>query len=68
MNISSFMKKYDLDEESDTIGASTAIKIILDIINYDEIMGNTDNYFNFASQMGLTKNVGVSLNSSEPLI
>ena len=67
MNISSFMKKYDLDEESDTIGASTAIKIILDIINYDEIMGNTDNYFNFASQMGLTKNVGVSLNSSEPL-
>ena len=33
------MKKYDLDEESDTIGASTAIKIILDIINYDEIMG-----------------------------
>ena len=62
-----FMKKYDLDEESDTIGASTAIKIILDIINYDEIMGNTDNYFNFASQMGLTKNVGVSLNSSEPL-
>lgn len=67
MDISSFMKKYDLDEESDTIGASTAIKIILDIINYDEIMGNRDNYFNFASQMGLTKNVGVSLNSSEPL-
>ena len=32
-----------------------------------KLWGIQNNYFNFASQMGLTKNVGVSLNSSEPL-
>lgn len=68
VDISSEIKKYDFDEENDEIKASTAIRILLDIIGYDNIVSvNNNDYFSVASQMGMTKNVRIYANSHSPI-
>lgn len=68
IDVSASLKAYGLDENSETLGALTAIKIIINVLGYDPhaAAGNND-YFALASQMGITKNADVYLNSSEPV-
>ena len=65
-DVSSTLKTYGIDEESKTINASPAIRIILDIVGYNKIIASHGNdYFAFASQIGMTKNANVYSGSND---
>lgn len=65
-DVSSTLQTYGIDEESKTINASPAIRIILDIVGYNKIIASHGNdYFAFASQIGMTKNANVYSGSND---
>lgn len=67
-DVSSEVKYYGLNEESETIDSESAIKIIIDIIGYNKILDiyNKD-YYSLASQAGITKNTDINSGNSNPV-
>lgn len=66
LDLSSEIKSYGLDEESEAIAASSAIKVVVDIIGYDKIVDMyNNNYALLASNLGMLDGTGMYSISEE---
>lgn len=66
LDLSSEIKSYGLDEDSETIPSSAAVKAVIDIIGYDKIVDMYNNDYSYmASKLGMLNGTDMYAGSEE---